>query len=102
MYKLELTSKERWLFISSENSIEEPDEFVELVKEYQLEVGGEIIAVSEETQYSITNDPLKLVFQWDTLFGITIIVPPDIKISNAEKTMQNLCHKLNEKQKRAN
>ena len=101
MYKLELTSKERWIFIFSDNSLEEPDEFVELVKEYQIEIGGEIIAVSEETQYTITNDPLQLVFQWDTLFGITVIVPHNTKISDAENAMYFLCEKLNEKQKKS-
>ncbi|MDR2903227.1 MAG: hypothetical protein LBU77_01785 [Clostridiales bacterium] len=97
MYKVESISHDRWIFISSENSLHDPDEFIALIKEYQLQIGGEIVAVSEDTQYALTNDPLQLVFQWDSLFGITVVVPDETDIVFAEKTMHLLCDHLNKK-----
>lgn len=99
MYKLTYTSNERWIFISAEFSFDEPDEFIAFVKEYQSQYGGKIIAISVDTQYRITEDPLNLVFQWDSLFGITVIVPNETDISIAENSISHLCDKLNEKQK---
>ena len=90
MYRLESISKERWIFISCD-SFDEPDEFVALVKEYQEQLRGKLIAVSDATQYSIMNDPLELIFQWDTLFGITVIVPLKTDITIAKNAMQCLC-----------
>jgi len=97
MYKLGLTSEERWIFISGEDSFYEPDEFIELVKEYRLRLLGTIKAVSDETQYIIDNDPLKLLFQWDSCFGITVVVPTETDIAAAEKAMRELCDRLNQK-----
>ena len=97
MYKLESISTERWIFISGHDSFDDPDEFVALVKEYQSLLGGELVAVSDDTQYAILNDPLKLVFQWDSCFGITVIVPYETNIAAAEKAMLSLCSRLNNK-----
>ena len=95
MYKIINISKDRWIFISAEFSTDEPDSFINLVKEYQSHVSGQIVKVSDDMQYSINNDPLSLIFQWDSLFGITVIVPDEIDISIAEKTMNHICDKLN-------
>lgn len=95
MYRMGLTSSERWIFIFGDDSYDESDEFIALVKEYQSQLGGKITAVSDETQYRITNDPLKLIFQWDSLFGITVIVPFTTDITMAQNAMRHLCDRLN-------
>jgi hypothetical protein len=97
MYKLESISKERWIYISGEDSFYESDEFVALVKEYRSQIGGELIAVSDDIQYKIVNDPLKLIFQWDSCFGIAVVVPHQTDIAAAEKAMRYLCDSLNNK-----
>lgn len=61
-----------WIFISGDNSFEEPDAFVALVKEISTSVNGKIIPVGH-TQYRISNIPYDLLFQWDDLFGIVVI-----------------------------
>jgi len=99
MYKLELTSAERWIYITGERSFDEPGEFVELVKEYQAHLSGTIKAVSDEMQYIVDNDPLKLIFQWDSCFGITVIVPTETVIATAEKALSELCERLNNKKR---
>jgi hypothetical protein len=94
-FKIDLVSKERWIFVSAKDSHYFTDAFVELVKKYQSLYSGKIKEGQHQMQYIIENDPLKLVFQWDDLFGITIIVPPDINIKEVEKTISNLCNELN-------
>lgn len=96
MYKVYNITSDRWIFISCEDT-NEPDEFVALVKEYSLNVSGSVKAYSEKTQYIIDKDPLKLIFQWDDLFGITVIVPDKTDIKLAEKTLIDLCESLNQK-----
>lgn len=91
----------KWIWVSGEDSFEEPDEFVILIKAYESEVNGKVFAVSDMTQYSISNDPLKLIFQWDDNFGITIIVPFIIDISHATNVIQGLLDKLNELEDKA-
>ena len=88
----------QWIWISGEYSFEEPDEFVALMKAYESEVNGKIFEVSDMCQYSISNDPLKLIFQWDDNFGINIIVPRRMNISHVTSVIQSLLDKLNEKE----
>ena len=95
MYKLNLVSKERWIFISGKDSVDEPNEFNKLVKEYQSHLSGTIKVVSDKMQYAIDNDPLKLIFQWDSCFGITVVVPMETDITNAENVISELCERLN-------
>jgi hypothetical protein len=90
-----MVTSERWIYILGKDSLEEPDSFVKLVKEYSFQLSGTVKAVSEATQYIIDNDPLNLMFQWDSCFGITVVVPEKTDIKLAEKTMQELCDKLN-------
>ena len=87
---------ERWVLISCVN-YHEPDEFVALVKEYQSYLLGKIIKISNDGQYGIDNDPLKLVFQWDDLFGIVVIIPIETELMIALKALQKLCETANEK-----
>lgn len=98
MYKLRLASEERWIFISGEVSFDEPDAFIDFIKEYQSHLSGTIKAVPDKMQYIVDNDPLKLMFQWDSCFGITVVVPTETDITTAEKAMRELCDKLNQRQ----
>ena len=87
---------ERWVYISCED-YDTPDEFAVLVKEYRSQLSGKVKAISDDARYVIDNDPLKLVFQWDSCFGITVVVPiKKTDITIAEKTLQDLCDKLND------
>ncbi len=61
-----------WIFISADNSFYEPDSFIEMLKMISSSVDGKIVCVGD-CQYSITNIPYDIVFQWDDLFGIVII-----------------------------
>lgn len=90
-------SADRWIWIAGEDSFDEPSEFVEFVKEYQAHLSGEIYKVSNDMQYGIDNDPLNLIFQWDSNFGITVIVPEETDISTAENALREICNKLNQK-----
>ena len=95
MYQISHISKEIWIFISAEFSTNEPDSFIDFVKEYQSQVSGQIVEVSNNMQYSIDKDPLSLIFQWDSLFGITVIVPHETALETAEKTLRHICDLLN-------
>jgi hypothetical protein len=88
-------SKSRWIFISAKDSFYFPDAFIELVKKYQSLLSGKVIAGREDMQYIIDNDPLNLIFQWDDLFGIVIIVPSKTNIDKAKETISNICDELN-------
>ncbi len=61
-----------WIFISADNSFYEPDSFIEMLKMISSSVDGKIVCVGD-CQYSVTNIPYDIVFQWDDLFGIVII-----------------------------
>ena len=98
MYKLASISKERWLSISGDDSWYFPDEFFVLLKAYESQLNGTISEVSEDMQYIVSNDPLKLIFQWDSCFGITVIVPDETDMAIAEKTIIDLCNALNQKE----
>lgn len=80
MYKLNSISEHRWLFISADDSFDEPDAFFVLFKEYQAEIEGKISEVSNDFQYAVTNIPLNLIFQWDSLFCIAVTVPLETTI----------------------
>ncbi len=95
MYKVNSISKERWIFISADNSFDELDTFITLLKAYQATIDGKISQISANAQYIIESDPLNLVFQWDSLFGITVVVPLETDISVAQGAMTRLCNKLN-------
>lgn len=85
-----------WVFISC-NDIWEPDEFVVLVKEYQTQISGKKIKTVGVDQYRIKNDPHKLIFQYDDLFGIVVIIPKKTNRVKAFETLQKLCKTVNEK-----
>lgn len=96
MYRVDLPTKERWIYVSfDEWDTEGPDSFIKLVKAYEHQLGGKIIEVSDDMQYEIDNDSLKLIFQWDGCFGITVVVPNTSNLMEAYNTLLNLCESLN-------
>lgn len=95
MFKITSINEDRWIFISSPDSVYDSDSFVKLVQEYNSQLNGEFVEISSDMQYIITSDPLKLIFQWDGLFGITVVVSEDIDMSVARDTLQKLCDTLN-------
>jgi len=98
MFSVEGTSStERWIFIFAEQYIEDTEEFVIFVREYELLLSGEVFLVPGDLHFGITNDPLKLIFQWDSLFGISVIVPDETDMNTALDAMRNLCDIINDK-----
>lgn len=96
MYSVNLPTKERWVYISfDEQDCEEPDSFVRLIKAYADKLSGKIVAVPEEMQYRIDNDASGLLFQWDSCFGITVVVPDGTDLTKAYNTLTELCESLN-------
>ncbi len=69
---ISISDTDGWIFISADDSLENPDAFVSLVKAVKESVNGEISSVGW-MRYKISNIPFDLVFQWDDLFGIVII-----------------------------
>jgi len=85
-YKItRISEEEQWIFISSDDKWdrEEPDSFICLLQRIKQAMNSEIIALGD-TRYKFTNDSLNLIFQWDSLFGITV------EYRNKVKTIQFL------------
>lgn len=61
MLKVNPSDKERLIWINSDN-FDEPDEFITFLELYRDKLKGEIIKVSDNMQYKISNDDLNLVF----------------------------------------
>ena len=78
-YKIiSINEKERWIYLQADIwDDEEPDSFVYLLKKIRDGLNGKIIDKGMTT-YQIDNDPCHLTYQWDTLFGITIVYPEEI------------------------
>ena len=94
MLKISSISADRRIFISC-NDYYEPNEYVEFVKSYQRKLSGKIFAVSKDCQHGIDNDPYKLIFQWDDLFGITVVVPIEADINEVASMLEKLCDEIN-------
>lgn len=79
-----IDEKERWIFLNSNDSwdLEEPDSFVYFVKRIQSAVNGSIKKVGI-FQYMIDGDGIGLTYQWDDLFGITVIYPENVEKETA-------------------
>lgn len=80
-YKYKIISideKQRWIFLQADEwDLEEPYSFNFLVKKIRSQVNGEIVDIGDD-RYRVKNDPCNLVYQWDSLFGITIIYPRSV------------------------
>ena len=96
MFKVLFTTNERWIFISSPNGIDEPEDFIEFLKKYRFQLQGEVKSISFDMQYIVSNDPLNLIFQWDSCFGITVIVPESTDFDVAQCELKKLCESLNQ------
>ena len=81
---LHINNQEQWIFIKSNDDfdLEEPDAFLHFVKMIQRDVNGKIVVVGN-TQYKIIDDGIGFVYQWDGLFGITVIYPETVTESQA-------------------
>ncbi|MBQ8724557.1 MAG: hypothetical protein IJY74_02655 [Oscillospiraceae bacterium] len=96
MYKVNSPVKERWIHILfHERDSEEHDSFVRLLKAYRNKLSGKIVPISEEMQYKIDNDDSGLIFQWDSCFGISVVVPDRTDLTKAYNTLVELCESLN-------
>jgi hypothetical protein len=90
-YKIiSINEDERQIVIASSNRsyMEEPNAFVNLVKLIQSEVNGTIENVGE-MQFKITDDKFGLIYQWDGLFGISVIYPENISPNEAVDFLDN-------------
>ena len=97
MYSVDLPTNERWIYIHFDKyDCQETDAFIYFVTAYRDMLSGKIIAVSEDMQYKIDNDDLRLMFQWDSCFGITVVVPRSTNITKAYETLCTLCERLNQ------
>ena len=52
------------------------------MKKIESETGGTIEEVGEQ-QYRIKGNGIKLIYQWDGLFGITVIRPDNVEEAEA-------------------
>ncbi len=94
MFKVGYITEDRLIYITCECS-ELSDEFVVLLLAYKTMRNGEVKEYSEEYQFQVTNDPLQLIFQWDSCFVITVIVPSSTDITLAKITLEKLCKCIN-------
>jgi hypothetical protein len=84
-------SESRWLYIKGYCDYwDYPNDFIELLNAYAEKLKSKVIAVSEYMQFSVQNDPLNLIFQWDTCFGITIDVPLKTDMNTAKNELNLL------------
>ena len=76
---LDVNEKERWItIISNDHSDrEEPDAFMNFVKKIQTDVNG-TIKETGDIQYRIMGDGYGFIYQWDSLFGITVLYPKEV------------------------
>lgn len=64
-----------WIFISYNDSIEDIDGTIELMKSIRDETNSDIQRIDpHDDVFILTNDPYKLKFQWDSLFGLVVIL----------------------------
>ena len=76
-YKIgNVSETDKWIYVKciEENSVDESESFVELLKTIAIkwnnsEWNGKISSVGN-MRYKVENDPIDLVYQWDDLFGI--------------------------------
>ena len=89
-YKINYISFDsRWIWLScnEEDSLEDEEPFINLLKliAKKLNAGqwkNKICTTGGNMQFTIKNDPLNLVYQWDDLFGIVLIYPNNSNLSH--------------------
>ncbi|SFB11356.1 hypothetical protein SAMN05216249_109123 [Acetitomaculum ruminis DSM 5522] len=72
-FKITSVSEEsRWIFLCyDEWDVEESDSFIELLKLVRADLKGDLKDLGMN-RYTFNNDPLKLIYQWDSIFGIVV------------------------------
>ena len=85
-----VNENDRWLFVSSnDDDINETDSFVFLLKSIATQTNGKIREIGD-FQYTIEDDPLQLIYQWDSLFGITVVYPESVSVEQARAFLEAL------------
>ena len=85
---IHINETERWIYLfADEWDCEETDSFVFLVKKISVDLNGKITGLGMCT-YSIDKDPFRLVYQWESLFGITIVYPEDVEKEEVIKFLE--------------
>lgn len=69
--------------------------FILFLNTYRDSISGKILKYSEYTQYIVDNDELGLIFQWDDLFGNTVVIPENTDLKKTINKLQSICDKLN-------
>ena len=89
---IHIDESEQWIHISSDSDMdcEEPDAFVYFLKNVATDIGGKIYSVGD-MQYKVDADRLDLVFQWDGVFGISIIYPAKENLEQVIEFLQQYC-----------
>lgn len=96
-----VSKKSRWIYIDfDEWDVEEPDSFARLVKYISEKVGGEIIDIGD-TRYKISLDPMNLIYQWDTLFGIVLEYPESADVDCVLDYINLILDEINNEMKEA-
>ena len=95
-YRVDSSGNSSWILIFHEYATVDTDSFVALLKSVQSELGGKIVKVrNEDVQYMIDNDPMELVFQWDSCFGNVVIIQDGRYRDSAVALLERRCIKLN-------
>ena len=83
-FSIERCTEDGWIFISGGTASDygEQNAFAYLLKKIESETGGTIEEVGEQ-RYRIKVDGIKLIYQWDGLFGITVIRPDNVEEAEA-------------------
>ena len=85
-----INEESRWLSVTSnDDDVNETESFVFLLKSIAAQTGEKICEVGD-FQYTIDNDFLQLTYQWDSLFGITVICPEGVSLEQARVFLEGL------------
>ena len=69
---IKVSEKDHWIFLYyDEWDDEDSDSFIELLKLVRDDLGGKLKDLGMD-RYTFENDPLGLIYQWDSLFGIVV------------------------------
>lgn len=97
-YKIShINAAERWIFVKSSDDLEleNPNSFHNFLEIISGRLGGNIVEVGD-MQYKIENDECDYVYQWDGLFGITIIYPAEMSSDQAVAILRKYIEDLKE------
>ena len=85
-----INESDRWVFISSnDDDINDTDSFVFLIKTIASQAGAKVKEVGN-FQYAFDGDPMKLTYQWDSLFGISVIYPSEVSAEQVRVYFETL------------